>query len=85
MCTMDRPAGSHSRAPSSIGDGENDFYGIRDESHLSSSPDLDHADDDAVDGTRKSAFYDYKQEKTLRQTDAKLFYQQQQQGGLQSG
>lgn len=29
-------------------------------------------------GEEKSAFYDYKQEKTLRHTDAKLFYQQQQ-------
>jgi AMP deaminase len=39
-----------------------------------------------VDGERKSAFYDYKQEKTLRQTDAKLFFQQQQQQGAgQSG
>ncbi|KAL7269463.1 AMP deaminase [Rhizina undulata] len=34
-----------------------------------------------VDGERKSAFYDYKQEKTMKQTDAKLFYQQQQQHG----
>jgi len=50
---------------------------------LSSSPeDDDHADKDFLGGEdeeRKSAFYNYKQEKTLKQTDAKMFYQQQQQ------
>lgn len=51
---------------------------------LSSSPEDEHADRNysgGRDGGRKSAFYDYKQEKILKQTDAKLFYQQQQQGG----
>ncbi|KAG0636083.1 hypothetical protein HOY80DRAFT_386128 [Tuber brumale] len=46
------------------------------------SPEDDHADQDSLGGgdeERKSAFYDYKQEKTLKQTDAKMFYQQQQQ------
>lgn len=50
---------------------------------LSSSPEDDHADrnyNGGRDGERKSAFYDYKQEKILKQTDAKLFYQQQQGG-----
>ncbi|RPA98044.1 AMP deaminase [Choiromyces venosus 120613-1] len=49
---------------------------------LSSSPEDDHADRGFLGGRgeeRKSAFYDYKQEKTLKQTDAKMFYQQQQQ------
>ena len=81
---MDSGAGawtSRSRASSSLGVDENDFYNYSRESQLSSSPELDHADDmrSGVDGERKSAFYDYKQEKTLRQADAKLFYQQQQQ------
>jgi AMP deaminase len=81
-------AGSHSPASSSVGGDENDYYGLQDERQLSSSPELDHAGDmsTGVDGERKSAFYDYKQEKTLRQTDAKLFFQQQQQQGAgQSG
>ncbi|CAZ85602.1 unnamed protein product [Tuber melanosporum] len=46
------------------------------------SPEDDHADQDSLGGSdeeRKSAFYDYKQEKALKQTDAKMFYQQQQQ------
>lgn len=50
---------------------------------LSSSPEDGHADrnyNGGRDGERKSAFYDYKQEKILKQTDAKLFYQQQQGG-----
>jgi len=49
---------------------------------LSSSPEDDHTDQDFLgdeDEERKSAFYNYKQEKTLKQTDAKMFYQQQQQ------
>lgn len=48
---------------------------------LSSSPDDDQADKDFLTGRdeRKSAYYDYKQEKTLKQNDAKMFYQQQQQ------
>lgn len=72
---------------SSVGPDENDFYGIYDESQLSSSPEIDHAADisSGADGERKSAFFDYKQEKTLRQTDAKLFFQQQQQAGGHSG
>lgn len=43
----------------------------------------DHADrpySGGREGGRKSAFYDHKQEKILKQTDAKLFYQQQQGG-----
>lgn len=50
---------------------------------LPSSPEDDHADlgySGGREGGRKSAFYDYKQEKILKQTDAKLFYQQQQGG-----
>jgi AMP deaminase len=81
-------ASTHSRASSSVGDDDNGYYGFQDEGQLSSSPDFDHTGDmsTGVDGGRKSAFYDYKQEKTLRQTDAKLFYQQQQQQGAgQSG
>ncbi|KAA8907325.1 hypothetical protein FN846DRAFT_700560 [Sphaerosporella brunnea] len=80
---MDIPgaAGIHSRAASSAGDDDNDYNGFQDESQLSSSPEIDHAGEmsTGMDGERKSAFYDYKQEKTLRQTDAKLFFQQQQQ------
>lgn len=51
---------------------------------LSSSPEDDHAErnyNGGRDGERKSAFFDYKQEKILKQTDAKLFYQPQQPGG----
>lgn len=67
---------------------ENEFY--YHESQPPSSPESENPAEmrGGVDGERKSAFYDYKQEKTLRQTDAKLFYQQQQQqqqGGAQSG
>lgn len=53
---------------------------------LSSSLGDDHADLNYSDGRegRKSAFYDYKQEKILKQTDAKLFYQQQQGSGWNS-
>lgn len=43
----------------------------------------DHADrpySGGREGGRKSAFYDHKQEKILKQSDAKLFYQQQQGG-----
>ncbi|PWW79313.1 AMP deaminase [Tuber magnatum] len=49
---------------------------------LSSSPEDDHAEQDFLGGNdeeMKSAFYDYKQEKALKQTDAKMIYQQQQQ------
>jgi len=78
----------HSRAPSSAGPDESDYYNLNDSSQLSSSPEAGHADDmgAGTDGKRKSAFYDYKQEKALRQTDAKLFFQQHHsQGGGQSG
>lgn len=62
-------------------DDEADRFARHDENQLSSSPEPD--DDfstlhDAAEGERKSAFYDYKQEKALRQADAKLFYQPQQ-------
>lgn len=55
---------------------------------LSSSPDggdLFEPPKSGPDGMRISAFYDYKQERTLRETDAKLSFQQQlQHGGAQS-
>jgi len=69
------------RAPSSMVPSANPFSTVHDESTLSSSLELDPGRDirDAAAGERKSAFYDYKQEKTQRQTDAKLYFQQQQQ------
>lgn len=62
-------------------DDEADRFTHLNENQLSSSPELDDGFSDlhgAADGERKSAFYDYKQEKALQQTDAKLFYQPQQ-------
>lgn len=60
---------------------DTDRYGQQDELQFSSSPELDDAFSslhNEPERERQSAFYDYKQEKALRQTDAKLFYQPQQ-------
>ncbi|KAI5850426.1 hypothetical protein DFP73DRAFT_524175 [Morchella snyderi] len=76
---MDEDASMHRGTSSdggSINQANNDI--------LSSSPEDDHAErnyNGGRDGERKSAFFDYKQEKILKQTDAKLFYQPQQPGG----
>ncbi|KAF8426256.1 hypothetical protein EV426DRAFT_593246 [Tirmania nivea] len=56
-------------------DGEEDGY---DEEQQSGAPQSPDGVSTAINtGERKSAFYDYKQEKTLQNMDAKLFYHQQ--------
>ncbi|KAI5776656.1 hypothetical protein EDC01DRAFT_681312 [Geopyxis carbonaria] len=84
---MDISTGS-SRSTSALDNSEDHQLNSHSADILSSSPDIDDSAtiDGLRDGERKSAFYDYKQEKTHRQTDAKLFFQQQQQhGGSQAG
>lgn len=79
---MDR---DHPDSPESLSsvEGLEDLHG-QDELHLSTSPDGDDPfgpPKSGPDGMRISAFYDYKQERTLRETDAKLSFQQQLQQG----
>jgi len=59
-------------------DGEEDGYDEEQGSGEAQSP--DGVSTAGNTGERKSAFYDYKQEKTLKDMDAKLFYHQQQHG-----
>lgn len=81
--------GSEEDGDTSIQRGTSDSEWLDNESAYHTNDVLSSTEDDHADrnygggreGGRKSAFYDHKQEKMLKQSDAKLFYQQQQHGG----